>query len=222
MADFTSGASGLISGASTGSVFGPIGTIGGGLIGGVAGLFGGGRKKKKKKISTLDKKQQALNDAQHESIMGKGPLADLYNYDPQAANDVFNKTISNPAYREYQEKLAPQITGQFRNNGLMNSSYAGDALAKTARDIQEGLDAQRTQYLYGEQKDARTAKRNAVENLQNRQTMAYDTAAPNNSGFDINSVLSSISPEMISGASDWLSKGSGPGVGGAKTGGIRR
>lgn len=205
-ADFTSGATGAISGASTGAMLGgPLGAAAGGLIGGVAGLFGGGKKKKKKR-STLDKKQQALNDNQHSAILGEGPLADLYNYDPEAANNVFDKTIANPAYRKYKENLAPQITGQFRSQGLMNSSYAGDALAKTARDIQENLDAQRSKYLYGEQQDARNAKRQGVENLQNRQTFAYDTAAPTNGGFNINTILDSISPEMISGVKDYFNK----------------
>lgn len=196
-------ASGASAGASIGSVIPGVGTAIGGVVGaiggGLAGLFGGGKKKKKKKkISTLDERQQRLNEMQHQSILGEGPLADLYNYDPEAANAVFDKNIANPAYRKYKEELAPQITGQFRSQGLMNSSYAGDALAKVARDIQEGLDAQRSQYLYGEQKDARTAKRGAIENLQNRQTFAYDKSAPK-PGFDINSVLNSITPEAVQG-----------------------
>lgn len=193
-ADYTSGATGAISGATTGgSIFGPIGAGVGALLGGAAGLFGGG-KKKKKRLSSLDKRQQALNEQQHESILGKGPLADLYNYNPEAANAVFDRNVANPAYRKYKEELAPQITGQFRNQGLQNSSYAGDALSRTARDIQEGLDAQRTQYLYGEQKEAQNAKRSAVENLQNRQTFAYEAGQK---PFDITSILNSITPDAI-------------------------
>jgi hypothetical protein len=212
MADWTGGATGALGGASTGATIGSVipgvGTaIGagiGGLIGGVAGLFGG-KKKKKKKASSLDKRQQQLNNMQHDSILGKGPLADLYNYDPEAANAVFDKTVANPAYRKFKEDLAPGITGQFRSQGLMNSSYAGDALAKTARDIQENLDAQRSQYLYGEQNNARNAKRNAVENLQNRQTFAYDTSA-SGGGFDINKILGSITPEMTDQLADYFKK----------------
>lgn len=202
MADWTGGATGALSGASTGATIGSVipgvGTaIGagiGGLVGGVAGLFGG-KKKKKKKVSSLDKRQQELNKQQHEAVLGKGPLADLYNYDPEAANAVFDQNIARKAYRDLNESAIPSVTGQFRNQGLMNSSYAGDAIGKLTRDVQENLDAQRTQYLYGEQKDARTAKRSAVEGLQNRQTFAYDTSA-GNSGFDINSVLKSVTPEM--------------------------
>lgn len=203
MADWTSGATGALGGASTGATIGSVipgvGTaIGagiGGLVGGVAGLFGS-KKKKKKKISTFDKNQKRLNDQQHQAVLGEGPLADLYNYDPEAANAVFDKNIASKAYRNLNESAIPSVTGQFRSNGLMDSSYAGDAISKLTRDVQENLDAQRTQYLYGEQKDARSAKRNAVEGLQNRSTFAYDTAAQQGGGFDINKVLGSITPDM--------------------------
>lgn len=213
MADWTGGAKGALGGASTGATIGSvipgvgtaIGAGVGGLIGGVAGLFGS-KKKKKKKVSSLDKRQQELNNQQHDSILGKGPLADLYNYNPEEANAVFDKTIANPAYRNYQEKLAPEITGQFRSNGLQNSSYAGDALAKTARDIQENLNGKRAEYLYGEQNNARNAKRSAVENLQNRQTFAYDKNAGTGGGFDINSVLKSITPEMTDQLAEYFKK----------------
>src|SRR5687768_10494494 len=199
------GATGALSGASTGASIGSIipgvgtaiGGAVGGLVGGIAGLFGKKKKKKKAKAaSTLDPRQQRLNEMQHQSILGEGPLADLYNYDPEQANSVFDKTIANPAYRKFQEDLAPQITGQFRSQGLMNSSYAGDALAKTVRDIQEGLDAQRSQYLYGEQKDVRSAKRNTVENLQNRQTFNYDVSGGQNRNT-LDNILGSITPDSI-------------------------
>lgn len=197
-ADYGAAATGGISGAAAGTAIGgPVGGVIGGLVGGVGGLFGGGRKKKKKKISTLDQRQQELNEAQHQSIYGEGPLADLYNYDPEMANQVFEQTRVNPAYRNFQEKTAPSVMGQFRSNNLGQSSYAGDALAKIARDIQESLNAERSQYLYNEQKDAQTAKRQAVENLQNRQTFALDVPGNEGGGFNIDTILKSVSPEMI-------------------------
>lgn len=203
MADWTGGATGALSGASTGATIGSVipgvGTaIGagiGGLFGGVAGLFGS-KKKKKKKVSSLDKRQQQLNKQQHDSILGKGPLADLYNYDPEAANAVFDQNQARVAYRDLNEKAIPSLTGSFRKEGLMNSSYAGDAIGRLTRDVQETLMGERSKFLYDEQKDARTARRGAVENLQNRQTFAYDKNASGGGGFDINSVLKSVTPEM--------------------------
>ena len=202
MADWGGGATGAVTGAAAGSAFGPIGAGIGGIVGGLSGLFGG--KKKKKKISSFDKNQQRLNEQQHQSILGKGPLADLYNYNPEQANAVFDQNIADPAYRKFKEDLVPGITGQFRSQGLMDSSYAGDAISKLARDIQQGLDAQRTQYLYGEQNDARVAKRGAVENLQNRNTFAYDAGQK---PFDISSVLNSINPESLNQIKGYFSKG---------------
>jgi hypothetical protein len=204
-ANFGGGLSGAASGASAGSAIGSIipgvgtaiGGAVGGLAGGLAGLFGSKKKKKKRKqISTFDKRQQALNEQQYESLLGKGPLADLYNYDPQGANDVFEQTRSRPALREWQEKTIPGITGAFRKEGLQNSSYVGDALAKSGRDVQENLNALRTKYLYGEQENARSAKRNAVENLQNRSTFAYDNSSTEKP-FDISSFLDTITPEGV-------------------------
>ena len=205
MADWTGATKGALSGATTGATLGSaipgIGTaIGGGvggLVGGITGLFGN-KKKKKNRLSTLDKRQQELNAQQHQSILGQGPLADLYNYDPEKANDVFDKNIANPAYRDLNERAIPSVTGQFRSNGLMNSSYSGDAVARLARDVQESLNGKRAEYLYGEQNNARNAKRNAIENLQDRQTFAYDKNPQNNGGFDLDSILKSVSPEMLS------------------------
>ena len=190
--DYGAAASGAASGAAMGAPLGPWGIAGGAVIGGGLSLWGGSKKKKKKKkISTLDKNQQKLNDDSHAAMYGEGPMADLYNYDPDQANSVFDQTIGNPAYRNFSENIIPGITGQFRNSGIMNSSYTGDALSKAGRDVQESLDAQRSKYLYGEQKDAREAKRNTIERLQDRQTFAYDKA-PQSGGFDVGQVTSGI------------------------------
>ncbi len=200
------GVQGGISGASTGN---PYIAGASAVTGFVGGLFGG--KKKKKKLSTMDKRQQALNEQQYQGIAGEGPLADLYNYDPEMANDVFQKNIADPAYRNFNELTAPSVMGQFRSNNLGQSSYAGDAVAKIARDVQESLNAQRSQYLYGEQKEAQNAKRTAVENLQNRQTFAYDKEAQTGV-FDINKILDSLDKEDLQNVYNLFSKKKQQGV----------
>lgn len=199
-ADWGSGLSGGASGAATGfAAGGPVGGVIGGVAGLFGGLFGGSKKKKKKKISTLDKNQQAINQSQFQSLNGEGPWADLYNYDPQKANSVFDQTIGNPAYRNFKEKTVPEITGAFRSNGLMQSSYAGDALSKAGRDVQESLNAQRTKYLYDTENAAKGSKQNAIENYQNRQTFAYDDSPSQPGGFNIDSILKSITPGAAEG-----------------------
>lgn len=190
--------SGASLGATLGSVVPGIGTGVGALIGGVGGGLVGlfGKKKKKKTLSRLDKNQQKLNQAQFDSLFGSsGPLADLYNYDPNQANEVFEKTIANPAYRNFEENVIPGITGQFRGNNLMQSSYAGDALSKAGRDVQESLDARRAQYLYNEQTGAREAKRRALEDFQNRTTFDWDKTGQR--GFS--DIAGSLDPKTLEG-----------------------
>ena len=198
----TSALSGAGTGAAIGSVVPGVGTAIGAGVGGIAGftagLFGSKKKKKKKlkRISSLDEAQQKLNEQQHQSILGEGPLADLYNYNPEEANAVFDKITARPAQRNFAETTVPTITGAFRNQGLQNSSYVGGAVAKAGRDVQENLDALRAQALYGEKTSAQNAKRNAVENLQNRKTFAYEQPVENASS-NLNNILSSITPEAM-------------------------
>lgn len=205
--DYQGGVKGGIQGAQAGyTIGGPWGAAAGGVLGAAGGLFSGGRKKKKKakKVSNLDENQQAVNQNQFQSFSGEGPYADLYDYNPDRANEVFDKTIANRAYRDLNEKGIPTVTGQFRNQGLMNSSYAGDALAKMTRDLQESLDAQRSKYLYERESEARNAKRQGIENYQNRENFSYDKGNySGEKGFDINGILGSIKPESVQGVKDW-------------------
>jgi len=207
-------ASGAMAGGYAGSAFGPAGTAVGAAAGGILGLFGGGKKKKKKR-STLDDRQQKLYGDQNAAIYGEGPLSDIYDYNPEAANEVFDKTIGRPAYRKFEENVIPKITGQFRGGNIQNSSYTGEALSRAGRDVQEGLDAQRSQYLYNEQKDARQAKRDAIKDVMNTQTFAYDTS-PQEKGT-IDQILESLGPEAGQWFADFLKSSKGQPR--AKTGG---
>lgn len=205
--DWGKAGSGALQGAALGSAGGPIGSGVGAVVGGTLGLFGSKKKKKKKpkKLSTLDERQQKLNEEQYAALRGEGPLADLYNYDPEAANKVFDENIARYAYRDLNEKGIPGVTGQFRSQGLMQSSYAGDAISKLVRDVQESLNAKRSDYLYNEQKAARDSKQNAVENLQNRQTFAYEKPqAKQGGGMGIDNILSNFSSEDMAKAGDWI------------------
>lgn len=198
--DFGNGAAGAATGAYAGSSFGPWGTAVGALTGGIAGLFGSKKKKKKmKKTSTFDSQQQGVYNDYVSSIRGEGPLKDLYNFDAEGYNNVFDQTVARPAYRNYQENIVPGITGQFRKNNLMNSSYTGEALARSGRDVQEGLDAQRSQNVFQGQQQANTNKQNAVNNLLNMQTFAVNKPQEGN-GSPIDQILNSLAPD----AGKWL------------------
>lgn len=202
MAKYSAGsaATGALSGAATGSVFGPVGTGVGAVVGGLAGLFGSKKKKNKpKKRSSLDPQQQALYNDYISSLRGQGPMSDLYNYDAQGANANFEQNVARPAYRGFEENIVPQITGQFRGNNLQNSSYAGQSLARAGRDVQENLDAQRSNMIFQGQQNAQSNKQNALQNILGMQTFAYEkpgAKAPNT----IDQILGTTAPA----AGEWF------------------
>lgn len=177
--DINEAISGAVPGAATGFQFGGVpGALVGGVAGAAYGLFKK-NKKKKKKVSTLDKYQQALHEQDMEALQGRGPNAGMYNFDPQAAGNVFDQTVANPAYQKWQEDVIPAITGQYRSNNLMNSSYSGEALARSGRDVQRQLDAQRAKYMYQGQQDVYDRRQNATQNAINRHTFDYQDRTPN-------------------------------------------
>ena len=196
-----SGASGALSGGQLGfSVGGPVGGAIGATVGGLAGLFGSKKKKRKpKQISTLDPQQQQLYDQYVQSIRGEGPLAGLHGFDAQGANQNFDANVARPAYRNFQENIIPQITGQFRSGNLQNSSYAGQGLARAGRDVQENLDAQRSNMIFNGQQNAQNSKNSALNNILGMQTFAQERPREQQPSA-INQVFSQMAPK----AGDWF------------------
>lgn len=169
------GASGAVSGAAAGSSFGPWGTAIGAGIGGVAGLFGGGKKKKKRGL--FDSQQKKLYTDYINGIQGQGPMAGQYNYDANQANSVFDQNVANPAIRQFKEDIVPNITGQYRKNNLMQSSYSGEALSRAGRDVGEKLAALRAATQFQGQENASQRKQDAIQNALGMSSFAYETGA---------------------------------------------
>ncbi len=157
--------SGAATGGGAGSIFGPVGTAVGGVLGAVGSLFGGKKKKKIKQKSNFDPQQQALYNDYVKGIRGQGPLAGNYNFDAQGYNNMFDQTIARPAYRNFEENVIPDITGQYRQGNLMNSSYSGEALARAGRNVQESLDAQRSANIFQGQQNAQQNRINATNSI---------------------------------------------------------
>lgn len=199
MVDFGNAISGAVKGGATGAAGGPWTAAAGAVTGGLLGLFGSKKKKKKKKVSAFDPQQQELYSQHNQAIQGQGPMADLYNWDANQANDVFEKNVANPAYRNFNENIVPRVTGEFRSNNLQNSSYAADALARHGRDVQESLNAKRADIQFSGQQNAQTAKRNAIENTLNRSTFAQPTPTEK-APSTIDQILNSVGPQ----ASQWI------------------
>jgi uncharacterized protein YcfJ len=174
-----SAAGGAASGAAIGSSFGPIGTAAGAIGGGLLGLFGGGKKKKPKKYSTLDKTQQGIYDDWAKAIRGEGgQFQDLFNFDAKGAKKNWDEMYAKPAYQQFNEEVVPGITGQFRGGNLQNSSYLGGALGKAGTDVQRNLNAHLSNMLYQGQQDSVKRRSDAISNLLNTQTFAYEGQEP--------------------------------------------
>jgi len=202
-------ASGAISGASLGSIIPGVGTaVGagvGGLIGGIGGLFGSKKKKKPKKMSTFDPQQQKVYDQLISGLRGKGSSADLYNFDAQGYNDMFDQNTARPAYRNFQENIIPQITGQFRQGNLMNSSYTGEALARQGRDVQENLDALRSANIFQGQQQANQNRLSGMQNALGMNTFDYNQPTAQTPNV-IDQILGSAGPAAGQWFSDFLNK----------------
>lgn len=129
---------------------------------------------KPQKISAFDKQQQNIYGAYGQGLMGGGgPLADIFQFDPEALREMYTQAYAQPAYQQFQEEIVPGITGQFRGQGLEKSSYLGGALGKAGTDVQKNLDAQLSQMLYQAQQQAQDRKFKGVSDILNMQTFAY-------------------------------------------------
>ena len=208
-ADWGAGASGAVSGGISGfTAGGPIGGAVGAVTGGLAGLFGGKKKQKPKRISRLDPSQQKNYKDYIASLRGEGgPFNDLYNFDTQGANNNFDQNVSRPANRNFNENIIPGITGQFRGQNMMNSSYTGEALGRAGRDVQENLDAQRSNMIFNGQQGALDRKERGVKDFLNMQTFDYEK--PEQS--PMSGIMSTLGPQAANFLTDYLSKKGGGG-----------
>ncbi len=204
--DVGTGLSGAATGAGIGtSILPGVGTAVGGVIGAATGFFGKKKQKKKKPISTLDPQQQQLYNEYISSIRGEGPHASLFNYDSEGANANFEKNVGRPAYRKFEENIIPGITGQFRKGNIGQSSYTGEALSRAGRDVQENLDALRSDMQFQGQQNANTNKQNAINQILNMQTQAQQRPGPQQPST-IDQILNSIGPQAAETLADSFSK----------------
>ena len=126
------------------------------------------------KLSSLSPEQQQLFEQMAAALQGGGgPLADLYNFDPEQTRQQFTEQYAEPAYQQFQEEVIPGITGQFRGQNLQNSSYLGGGLAKAGSDVQSNLNSQLSKMLMEAQQGALGRKQGGLNNILNMQTFAY-------------------------------------------------
>lgn len=139
-------------------------------------LFG---KKKAKKRSTLDKQQKQLYNQQNQGLNNQGPLAGLYNFNADKARENFMQNVGRPQYENYLENVVPGITGSFRQRGLGNSTYAGQALERGGRMVQNNINAGMNDYLFKQEEAINNRKQNAINSTLNLNTQAYERPQAN-------------------------------------------
>ena len=131
------------------------------------------KNKKPKKRSTFDKRQKKLWEQYNQGISGEGPMADLYKFDPDKARENYMQKFGAPAYQKFKEEIIPDITGSFRSKGLGNSSYAGQALAREGRNVQNNINAGMNDYLYNQEQSVNDRRQNAIQNSLSTPTFSY-------------------------------------------------
>jgi hypothetical protein len=128
---------GAATGASIGSVFGPWGTVAGGIIGGAAGGFLGDKGKPTKRQN----QQQELIDQLLASLKGDGAYSDLFNMDDNA----FQKSYVEPAKAMFKNQIAPQIEQQYIASGQQRGTGMEDSLSRAGVEMDQLLNQQYAQ-----------------------------------------------------------------------------
>lgn len=72
--------------------------------------------------------------------------------DPNFSTDVFQRTVADPALRNFQQSVIPNISQQFSNVGALRSSGINRALARAGQDLTQNLATQQSAFVQS-QKD---------------------------------------------------------------------
>lgn len=172
-----------------------------------AAIYAGGNiinellRKKPKQVSLQSKKQRRLQDDMYNSFYGRGNFNDLFaptDYD--ALNQRFEESYARPAMRRFKEEIIPSITGQFRGGGIMESDVAANALARSGRDLEETLAAQRGDFLYRQSEADKDRRLRGIQGYINSNQVA--TSPGGYAPFD--AVMSEIGSRFGNEAADYF------------------
>jgi len=198
--------SGAAGGAAVGSFGGPVGTavgaVAGGVVGAVSGLFGGGKKDKVKKISTLTPEQQNMMKLIDEAITkGTGPLADVFG---EFNEEKFKKGVADPALKNFQENILPQIQEKFIAGNQVAGSGMRRGQIKGATDLQSEL-ARLLYQAQEQQKQNKIAGINALQGTRGFENI-YQKGEQNPIAAAGQGIISNIGEKVGSAAVDALFK----------------
>lgn len=202
---WTGAGAGALSGASAGSIFGPPGAVIGAGLGGLLGLFGGniGAKKEKFKQQSLKTpEQQALMELIQEGLTsGEGPFGDLFGKFDESA---FQKGVVNPAMKNFQENILPQLQEKFISGNQAAGSGLRNAQMRAGVDLQDKL----AQLMYQAQQGQNQNRLQGLSSLIGGQNIE-NVYRPATQGIG-----SSLLQGMLPGISGAIGKGIGQGFSG--------
>ena len=123
-----------------------------------------------------------------------------YNFDPNAINAEYRESILNPGMEQWQEDTAPWLKEQFVRSGNVLGSEMPTYLAKEARRVYQGYEAERFKMM----QEGRTLEASALEAMENRRLSAMNTATgimglPSQVGLtnaQTTSILTKLGPEV--------------------------
>lgn len=126
-------------------------------------LFGKGGKAKQ--LSTVDKNQKELLDLIQEGLTsGEGPLKDILGSFNQ---EEFEKGVSQPALKHFQDTILPLIQNKFIANNQSRGSGIQRAQFKAGADLQ----AQLAQLMYQAQQQQKQNKLGGLNTALGKQTV---------------------------------------------------
>lgn len=125
-----------------------------------------GTKGKIKSASTLSKDQKGLQDLIRQGLeSGEGPYADIFGKFDEGA---FEKGVSEPAIKQFQNKILPKLQEQILGGG---NSARGSAFRRgslnAATDLQERL----ATLMYQAQQDQANRRAGGVNTLYGKQAV---------------------------------------------------
>jgi hypothetical protein len=139
--DWGSVGSGAVSGASTGSIFGPWGAAAGGVLGALGGgIFGGKDKKPKiKNYPLYNPEQMKLIGSYNQGASELNPEAfdyikSILSNDPKAFED-----FERPMMEQFNTRTVPQLAERFSGIGARDSSAFNQSLAQAGRGLSGDL-----------------------------------------------------------------------------------
>jgi hypothetical protein len=113
-----------------------------------AGRFLLGSEDKARKFDKYTPEQKQLFSQLFQALgMDEGPLSDIFGeFDPQATQDFFQKSVADPSMRNFQQQVIPGIQQSFADQGPSSGLY--NSLATAGRDLSENLSSTLAQYMY--------------------------------------------------------------------------